>query len=76
MSSILLTTTNTGGKAFNTSTHVFNSAWIIDSGATDHKTFDVRQVTNLNPSFQLYVSMANNNTASIVGEGSSHNNTP
>ena len=31
-----------GGKFLNTSTLVINSAWIIDSGATDHVTFDSR----------------------------------
>ena len=72
MSSALLTTTNTGGKTFNTSTPVLNSAWIIDSGAIDHMTFDVRQVTNPNPSFQHCVSITNGNTAPVVGEGSSH----
>ena len=33
-----------GGKFLNTSTPVINSAWIIDSSATDHMTFDSRQV--------------------------------
>ena len=28
------------GKFLNTSTPVINSAWIINSGATDHMTFD------------------------------------
>ena len=72
MSSALLTTTNTKGKVFTASTPVLNSAWIIDSGATDHMTFDVRQVTNLNPSSQNCVSTANGNTNPVVGEGSSH----
>ena len=49
-SSALLTTMNTRCKAFATSTPVLNSVWIIDSGAIDHMIFDVRQVTNLNPS--------------------------
>ena len=71
-SSALLTTTNTGGKVFTASTPVLNSAWIIDSGATDHMTFDVRQVTHLNPSSQNCVSTANGNTTPVVGEGSSH----
>jgi hypothetical protein len=33
---------NNGGKVLNISTHVFNSAWIIDFGTTDHMTFDFR----------------------------------
>ena len=35
-------------------------------------TFDVIQVTNLNPSSQHCVSMANGNITPVVGEGSSH----
>ena len=31
-----------GGKSLNMSTLVSNSAWIIDSSATDHMTFDSR----------------------------------
>ena len=37
-----------GGKVSNMSTPVSNSAWIIDSSATDHMTFDSRQVSPLN----------------------------
>ena len=42
--SALVAATDYGGKLLNTSTPVINSAWIIDSGATDHMTFDSRQV--------------------------------
>ena len=42
--SALVATTDYGSKFLNTSTPVINSAWIIDSGATDHMTFDSRQV--------------------------------
>lgn len=70
-SSALVTITNTGGKVLTTSTPVLNSAWIIDSGATDHMTFDVRQVSNLNPSSQNCVCTANGNTTPVIGEGSS-----
>lgn len=51
--SALVTTVNTDGKALNISSLVLNYAWIIDSGATDHMTFDVIQVLNLNPSSHL-----------------------
>ena len=34
--SALVAATDHGGKFLNTFTHVINSAWIIDSGATDH----------------------------------------
>ena len=37
-----------GGKVLNISTPVSNSAWIIDSTATDHMTFDSRQFHLLN----------------------------
>ena len=40
--SALVAATDYGGKFLNTSTPVINSAWIIDSGATDHMTFDSR----------------------------------
>ena len=63
-------TTNTDGKFLNTSIPVLNSAWLIDSGAIDHMTFDVRQVSSLNPSSQNCVSTANGNTTLIIGEGS------
>ena len=47
-SSTLATTAGNGGKVLNISTTVSNSAWIIDSGAMDHMTFDSRQVYLLN----------------------------
>ena len=71
-SSALVTITNSGGKVLTTSTPVLNSVWIIGSGATDHMTFDVRQVSNLNPSSQNCVCTANGNTTLVIGEGSSH----
>ena len=39
-SSALAATTGNGGKVLNICTPVSNSAWIIDSGATDHMIFD------------------------------------
>ena len=39
-------------------------------GATDHMTFDSRQVSPLRPSSQKIVSTANDNTTPIIGEGS------
>ena len=45
--SALATVTKNGGKALNMSTLVTNSAWIIDYGATNHMTFDSRQVSTL-----------------------------
>ena len=54
--SALVAATNYGGKFLNTFTPVINSAWIIDSGATNHMTFDSRQVSPLRPSSQKIVS--------------------
>ena len=40
--SALAAAAGNGGKVLNISTLVSNSAWIIDSGAMDHTTFDSR----------------------------------
>ena len=66
----LAATTSNGGKVLNISTPVSNSACIIDSGATDHMTFDSRQVSPLKSSSQNSVSTANDTSISIIGEGS------
>ena len=49
---ILVAATDYGGKFLNTSIPVINSAWIIDSGATNHMTFDSKQVSLLRLSSQ------------------------
>ena len=65
-----------GGKVLNIYTPVSNSAWIIDSGSTDHMTFDSRQVSPLKSSSQHSVSTANGTSIPIIKEGSfSHTNT-
>ncbi|KAH0679168.1 hypothetical protein KY284_020253 [Solanum tuberosum] len=69
-STALLATRGNNGKALNSSALVSNSTWIIDSGATDHMTFDSRQVSSLKPSSQKYISTANGSSAPIIGEGS------
>ena len=66
--SALVAATDHGGKFLNTFTPVINSAWIIDSGATDHMTFDSRQVSPLRLSSQKIVSTANGNTTLVIGE--------
>ena len=66
----MVAATDHGGKFLNTFTHVINIAWIIDSGATDHMTFDSKQVSPLRPSSQKIVSTANGNTTPVTGEGS------
>ena len=37
-------------KFFNVSAPIYNSAWIIDFGASDHITFDSSQVSLIKPS--------------------------
>ena len=69
-SSALATTACNDGKDLNISTHVSNSAWIIDFGTTDHMTFDSRQVSPLKSSSQNYVSTANGTSIPIIREGS------
>lgn len=68
--SAIAATRSNGGKTLNISTLVSNSAWIIDSGATDHMTFDSRQVSPFKPSSQKSVSTANGSSASVIGEKS------
>ena len=68
--SALIVATDYSGKFLNTSTHVINNAWIIDFGATDHMTFDSRQVSPLRPFSQKIVSIANGNTTPVIGERS------
>ena len=69
-SSALATAAGNGGKVLNISTPVSNSAWIIDSGATDHMTFDSRQVSPLKSSSQHSVSIAIGTSIPIIREGS------
>lgn len=45
---ILEATIDNGGKVLNIFTLNTNSAWIIDSSATYHMTFDSKQVSPLN----------------------------
>ena len=66
----MVATTDYGGKVLNTSTPVINSTWIIDSDATDHMTFDSKQVSPFRSSSQKIVSTANGNTTLVIGEGS------
>ena len=69
-SSALAAAAGNVGKVLNIYTPVSNSAWIIDSGATDHMTFDSRQVSPLKSSSQHSVSTANGTSIQIIGEGS------
>ena len=69
-SSALVAAVGNGRKVLNISTHVSNSAWIIDSGATNHMTFDSRQVSPLKSASQNSVSTANGTSILIIEEGS------
>lgn len=69
-SSTLIATTDNAGRALKTSTPTMNSTWIIDYGATNHMTFDSRQVSPLKPSSLKNVSTANGASTSVIGEGS------
>ena len=68
--STLAASANNGGKVLNIYTPVSNSAWIIDSGATDHMTFDSRHLSMIKPSSQKFVSIANGTSTPVRGEGS------
>jgi transposase InsO family protein len=69
-SSALVAMGGNGGKALNSYVPVSNSTWIIDSGATDHMTFDSRQVSPLKSLSQKFISTANGSSAPVIGEGS------
>jgi len=50
----LVTTTSVIGKALNISENSLNNTWIIDFGATNHMTFDSRQVCSLKPHKNMF----------------------
>ena len=56
------------GKAFHTSTSVRNSEWIIDSGATNHMTFN-NNIQTIQPSNHHEIFTANGTPSSVSGEG-------
>ncbi|KAF1899596.1 hypothetical protein Lal_00019724, partial [Lupinus albus] len=64
--SALVAAAGNSDKVFNISTHVSNSAWIIDYVVTDHMTFDSRHVLSLKPSSQKFVSITNGALTSII----------
>ena len=59
-----------GGKVLHISTPISNSAWIIDSVATDHMTFDSRHLSMIKIFSQKFVSTANGTSTPVRGEGS------
>ncbi|KAI5346776.1 hypothetical protein L3X38_014655 [Prunus dulcis] len=58
----------TKGSTFHTSSQ--KSTWIIDSGATDHMTFDLGQLISRKSSTPSVVSNANDTPSPMVGKGS------
>jgi hypothetical protein len=50
--------------------HYKDKTWIIDTGASEHMTRDVRQLQSILPSSQSIISTANGNTSPVIGEGS------
>ncbi|CAL8138099.1 unnamed protein product [Prunus armeniaca] len=60
--------TTTKGSTFHTSSK--NSAWIINSSATDHMTFDPSQLINRKSSTSSVMSNANGTPSLVVEEGS------
>ncbi|KAJ0076392.1 hypothetical protein Patl1_33680 [Pistacia atlantica] len=68
--SSFVATTGNDGKSLHMCTSVSNSAWIIDSGATDHMTFDSMHISHLKPSSHKFVSTANGESTQVIGEGS------
>ena len=58
------------GKASVFSATYKNRTWIIDTGASDHMTWDSNQLKYVLPSSKSVISTANGSTSPITGEGS------
>lgn len=58
------------GKVFFNPASIGSSAWIIDSGSTDHMSFDIAYVSQLKPFKQSVVSTTNGTQTSVIGKGS------
>ncbi|KAJ8633587.1 hypothetical protein MRB53_026923 [Persea americana] len=58
------------GKSLDNSVSIGSCTWIIDSGSTDHMSFDMASISTLNSSDTHAVSTANGTLASLIGEGS------
>jgi hypothetical protein len=50
--------------------HYKDKTWIVDTGASEHMTRDVRQLQSILPSSQSVISTANGSTSPVTGEGS------
>lgn len=60
------------GMSLDSTIHVGNSEWIIDSGSTDHMTFDAKNTTSLTYTSQKFVTTANGTPTPVMGEGTSN----
>lgn len=60
--------TGNNDKALKDFAFVLNNSWIIDCGATEHMSFDSRQVQTLKSSPKLVVSTVDGNVDLIIGE--------
>ena len=65
--STLVAMSDSGGKVSNTFAYVINNT---DYGATDHMTFNSRQILSFRHSSQKFISIANGNTTLVIGDGS------
>ena len=67
--SSLIATSGNIGKVFHISaSDSSSSTWIIDSGATDHMTFDSQHVPSMKQSTTHIVSTTNGNPSPVIGE--------
>ncbi|CAL9016053.1 unnamed protein product, partial [Prunus brigantina] len=63
------TTSNGTGYGFHTSTKIDSKGWIIDSGATDHMTFDPDDFLNTTQPRRTCIANANGVTYPVTGAG-------
>jgi hypothetical protein len=66
--SSFVATSGNVGKALHTSTPVSHSEWIIDSGATNHMTFNNNHIQSIKTSDQHIVSTADGTPSPVLGE--------
>ncbi|KAL4569195.1 hypothetical protein LXL04_024829 [Taraxacum kok-saghyz] len=59
------------GKPLDSNVLAENNEWIIDSGATDHMTFDARNTSSLTYTSQKFVTIANGTSTPVTGKGTS-----
>ncbi|CAL9011096.1 unnamed protein product, partial [Prunus brigantina] len=67
-SSASVATSGTQGYVLHSSSK--KHTWVIDTGATDHMTFDPGQIISHTPPSQSVVSNANGTPSPVIGEGS------